>query len=49
MIEEEVLVSYQNVTMSVPGNYQYDYELKKMSMVINGSQILDVTSKYYRC
>ena len=47
MIEEEVLANYQNVTTSAPGRHQCDCKLKKMSMVIDGSQILGVTSKHY--
>ena len=47
MIEEEVLAGYQNATMSAPGCCQCDYELKKMSMVVDASHILDVTSKCY--
>ena len=39
IIEEEVLACYQNVTISSPGPYQCNYESKKMSIVIDRSQI----------
>ena len=47
MIGEEVLAGYQNVAMSAPGCHQHDYKLKKMSIVIDGHQTLDVNSKHH--
>ena len=46
-MEEEVLAGFQNVTISAPGHYQCDYELNKMQMVIDASQIFDVTPKLH--
>ena len=43
IVKEEELAGYQNVATSAPGRYQCDYELEKNSMVIDGSQILNLT------
>ena len=48
MVEEQILSGFRDCTIPVKGRFQYEHDVKKMSLTIDGSKIHDVTMRYFR-
>ena len=48
MVEEEVLSGFRDCTISVKERLKHDYDVKKMSLTIDGSKIHDVPMRHFR-
>ena len=49
IVQEEILSVYQDYAISAPSQNYHDYTLKNKSVTIDGSKILDVATKLFRC